>query len=149
MASPSSIIGDRIGVALPAKARVHLPPGAEGGDLAREASALPGERGGPLFLADQAGRREPRCVGGGHAERMAGVGLVAAGDHERRYVEELELGEALEWGRSRHLPKRSRDRLGMPVLEHALLRKAKDRLAPRGIEVVVYRLHEPVHAAVL
>ena len=80
---------------------------------------------------------------------MARVGRVAACDHERGHLAELELRDRLEGRRARHLAKGPGDRIRVAVLEHPLASEAQNRLSPGRVQPFVVGLHEPLHPIAL
>src|SRR3954471_6655986 len=99
-------------------------------NLARKAPPLPGQRRLPLGLADQAGAGDSRRVVGGDRVGMTRVRRVVAGDEEGRNREALELGDAPERSRSRHLAQRRDQRVEMAMAFHPFACEAQDRVAP-------------------
>ena len=60
---------------------------------------------------------------------MAGVGLVVAGDDQGRQLERLELRQAVERDRARHLANAPGQRLGIAMELHPLAGDPEQRLA--------------------
>src|SRR4051794_23974005 len=68
---------------------------------------------------------------------VAGIGLVVAGDHQRREGEELELVEPVERRRARALAERPRARVEVAMAAEALAGDPRDGLAPALLELRV------------
>src|SRR6266511_143965 len=124
--------------------------GAKGRDLARQPAALPGERRLAGLLADQPRLGESLRVRLRDGVGMSGIGLVVAGDDERRDVEELELGHVLEGAIAWDLAHRLGDGLWMTMRDQALARDPDQRVAPLGVESVAFvGAQEPLHPIAL
>ena len=81
-------------------------------------------------------------------ERVAGVGLVAARDHDRRRADPRQRVERSEGLRARDAPQRVGDRLRVLVARQPLAHDLQHRVAELRVEVLglAVGLDEPVHA---